>query len=270
MKKIVLSILLLLSFAYSEGQNRFPTTDSLQNYILRYVKNSSVESFTNYRLQNILIGLSQMVDTLRQSGYVDSIWIGADDTLKYRIGNTTFKVGKISGGGSLNNQSANTVFAGPTSGSAAAPTFRALVAADIPDLSSTYATTTRINNAVIDSGWVAWSPSNIVGWSSRTTTEIRYRRVGKMIFVNFYVQGTGNTTSATTTGFDLPYPLSSNLSISVNASISQNNGAVSEISSCYISSTNRYFLVVNKNVAQGTWTASGTKTIWGQFLYEID
>mgnify|MGYP001435383628 CR=1 FL=1 len=32
----------------------------------------------------------------------------------------------------LNNQTANTVFAGPTSGGAAAPTFRALVAADIP------------------------------------------------------------------------------------------------------------------------------------------
>lgn len=34
--------------------------------------------------------------------------------------------------GSLANQTANTVFAGPTSGGAAAPTFRALVAADIP------------------------------------------------------------------------------------------------------------------------------------------
>lgn len=32
----------------------------------------------------------------------------------------------------LNNQSANTVFAGPTTGSAAQPTFRALVAADLP------------------------------------------------------------------------------------------------------------------------------------------
>ena len=34
----------------------------------------------------------------------------------------------------------NYVLAGPTTGSAAAPTFRALVAADIPDLSSTYLT----------------------------------------------------------------------------------------------------------------------------------
>lgn len=45
---------------------------------------------------------------------------------------------------SLANQSANLVFAGPTTGSAAAPTFRALVAADIPDVSGTYLT--KANN----------------------------------------------------------------------------------------------------------------------------
>lgn len=39
---------------------------------------------------------------------------------------------------SLATQTANTVFAGPTTGSAAAPTFRALVAADLPDLSGVY------------------------------------------------------------------------------------------------------------------------------------
>src|ERR1700722_1576165 len=43
------------------------------------------------------------------------------------------------------NQSANTVFAGPTSGSAAVPTFRALVAADIPSLSGLYANTALSN-----------------------------------------------------------------------------------------------------------------------------
>lgn len=40
----------------------------------------------------------------------------------------------------LATQSANRIFAGPSTGSAAAPTFRALVAADIPDLSATYLT----------------------------------------------------------------------------------------------------------------------------------
>lgn len=39
---------------------------------------------------------------------------------------------------SLATQTANTVFAGPTTGSAAAPTFRVLGTADIPDLSGTY------------------------------------------------------------------------------------------------------------------------------------
>ena len=40
--------------------------------------------------------------------------------------------------GTLATQSANLVWAGPTTGVAAAPTFRSLVAADIPSLSSTY------------------------------------------------------------------------------------------------------------------------------------
>lgn len=41
---------------------------------------------------------------------------------------------------SLATQSANAIFAGPTNGANAAPTFRSLVAADIPDISSTYLT----------------------------------------------------------------------------------------------------------------------------------
>ena len=46
---------------------------------------------------------------------------------------------------SFSNQSANTVLAGPTSGGPAAPTFRALVASDIPPLSSLYANVTLSN-----------------------------------------------------------------------------------------------------------------------------
>lgn len=43
---------------------------------------------------------------------------------------------------SLETQSAHTTLIGPTSGSAATPTFRLLVAGDVPDLSATYLTTT--------------------------------------------------------------------------------------------------------------------------------
>lgn len=47
----------------------------------------------------------------------------------------------------LNTQTANTVFAGPSSGSAAQPTFRSLVAADIPNLASTYVTQSEVGAA---------------------------------------------------------------------------------------------------------------------------
>ncbi len=49
--------------------------------------------------------------------------------------------------GSFMDQSANTVFAGPTSGAANVPAFRALVAADIPNLSATYVTQSEVGAA---------------------------------------------------------------------------------------------------------------------------
>jgi hypothetical protein len=46
------------------------------------------------------------------------------------------------------NQSANQVYAGPSSGEAAAPGFRALVSGDIPDLSSSYVTPSALSTAL--------------------------------------------------------------------------------------------------------------------------
>lgn len=76
----------------------------------------------------------------------------------------------------LATESANRVFAGPTTGSAATPTFRALVAADIPDISATYLTpagaaaltnkTGNISQWTNDSGYLTSSS----GGSSNITT----------------------------------------------------------------------------------------------------
>lgn len=54
--------------------------------------------------------------------------------------------------GDMANQSANAVAAGPTSGGAAAPTFRALVAADIPSLDAAKITTGSFSASQIGSG----------------------------------------------------------------------------------------------------------------------
>lgn len=82
--------------------------------------------------------------------------------------------------------SANTALAGPTTGGAAVPTFRALVAADIPSLSATYALatlanlgTTNINAALLfqtslDIGSAAKPPRNLFLFGAGTygTTSI--------------------------------------------------------------------------------------------------
>jgi hypothetical protein len=47
---------------------------------------------------------------------------------------------------SLSSQAANAIFAGPTTGGNASPTFRSLVSADIPDLSATYLTVTAASS----------------------------------------------------------------------------------------------------------------------------
>lgn len=51
-------------------------------------------------------------------------------------------------GYNLNTQNANLVFAGPTTGAAATPLFRSLVAADIPDLSTVYYTVSNPNGYI--------------------------------------------------------------------------------------------------------------------------
>ena len=74
----------------------------------------------------------------------------------------------------LVNEAANSVFAGPSSGSAAQPAFRALVAADIPDLSSIYesvsnfATRMYFNSLALAANQV--SPANIPSLSFPVAT----------------------------------------------------------------------------------------------------
>lgn len=100
MKKLVFILFLFAAFQ-SLGQNRFPSIDSAKNYTLRYYRNSTVETFTNLRGQNIAYGTLELIDSLAGNGAIDSIWFtgGTPDTLRYRKAGTTFTVGTISGGG---------------------------------------------------------------------------------------------------------------------------------------------------------------------------
>jgi len=97
--------------------------------------------------------------------------------------------------GTLNTQAANTVFAGPASGSATTPTFRALVAADIPSLASLYLSSSggTISGSLVTTGTV--SASNFSGSSSGTNTGDQTNITGNAATVTTNANLTGVVTS---------------------------------------------------------------------------
>jgi hypothetical protein len=91
MRYLLAFLLIFISFSVN-AQNRFPSVDSAKNYVLRYVKNSAVETFTNWRAQNVAYGTLELLDSLAGAGSVDSIW-KTGDTLKYSKGGAIYIVG---------------------------------------------------------------------------------------------------------------------------------------------------------------------------------
>lgn len=105
--------------------------------------------------------------------------------------------------GSFATQTANTVFAGPTSGGAATPAFRALVAADIPTTGLTLtATQTSSNYTVLTTDWLV--SVNATAASRTATLYAASGNSGKLVSVckvdttvNTVVISDGSTTLAT-------------------------------------------------------------------------
>jgi hypothetical protein len=117
-----------------------------------------------------------------------------------------------------------------------------------------------------DAYTVAWTnysgSSTIVGWSSRSTTIIEYKKVGDFVFCHFRIIGTSNSTS---TSFTLPYNENSSTNI-VATCLCEDNGtrAIGYLSMA----SNTVTLVKNATSASTDWTNSGDKEIYGQFCYE--
>jgi hypothetical protein len=95
MRYLLAFILILITFSVN-AQNRFPSVDSAKNYVLRYVKNSAVETFTNWRAQNVAFGTLELLDSLAGSGAIDSIW-KTGDTLKYSKSGVNYTIGTVGG-----------------------------------------------------------------------------------------------------------------------------------------------------------------------------
>jgi hypothetical protein len=105
------------------------STDS-SKFATRWWVNSTFATIANNNLKMNLTDSLAMLD-----GRISSITLNTSGAIHTNPITFSRVGGAWSGTMSLSTQTANSVFAGPTSGSAATPTFRALVDADIPSTS---------------------------------------------------------------------------------------------------------------------------------------
>jgi hypothetical protein len=125
-----------------------------------------------------------------------------------------------------------------------------------------YSTTTT-------SGWINWSASlNAAGWDA-TTSYAWYKKIGHLVFFNFYVTGTSNQNYAT---IDLPFPpavMGGATRFTAPVKVIDNGVQQLHPGLIYlpVSTATGVDVYINYSGVHG-YTASGTKTIQGEFWYQ--
>ena len=107
--------------------------------------------------------------------------------------------------------------------------------------------------------------STIVGWSSADPKYIYTKKIGKMVFVAFNIQGTSNSTTAT---FTLPYTSSNTIDYHAVLPYAYDNGAVVAMSNLDLPKNSATVTCYKTPATAGGWTNSGGKRVIGQFCYE--
>lgn len=107
--------------------------------------------------------------------------------------------------------------------------------------------------------------STITGWTSFTTKILKYKKLGKTMFVYFDIRGTSN---ATTTSLTLPVASNSGLGVVTSAIQVADNGSNPTTPGEASLSSGASTLNFYKDYSAPAWTNSGTKSILGCFVYE--
>lgn len=112
--------------------------------------------------------------------------------------------------------------------------------------------------------WVDHSAaSTVLGWNSFTTKEIQYRYLNiNTVLVQFRLIGTSNSASASFT-----LPTSNIIHLACPAGLTGDNGVLSATLGQIVCTTSSNLVTLNKDATGAAWTASGTKSIAGQFIY---
>jgi hypothetical protein len=111
-----------------------------------------------------------------------------------------------------------------------------------------------------------FATSTKVGWSSFATQQyILYKKVGKLVFIQYDIDGTSNSVN---TSFTLPYSLSALGAGAFNALYTIDNGANQANPGCCQINNGASLALFYKDWAGTGWTASGYKRIYGEVFYE--
>ncbi len=113
--------------------------------------------------------------------------------------------------------------------------------------------------------------STVTGWASFTNEHIYYKKLGKLVFVEFYIKGTSN---ATTASFTLPFSASNaQASLYPGAPLfsTQDNSVDQTTPGRAYMAPNTATVTLGKDCSDAGvsgWTNTGTKVAAGSFFYE--
>lgn len=120
----------------------------------------------------------------------------------------------------------------------------------------------RVDGNLYTTAWTNYfSSATKVGWSSYTASNMYYKKVGNLVFVTFEISGTSNSTSTTVT---LPHAVNKAIDFTLRV---QNNGTFTHGTG--VVSAGGSTVTFYRTPGGAGWTASGTKSLYGQFFYEV-
>ena len=112
--------------------------------------------------------------------------------------------------------------------------------------------------------WTDYSSSSTVtGWASTPTIAIRYKKIGKLVFVQYKISGTSNLATAS---FTVPYDNNSSQATYAGG-VRTYHGSTYEFG--YLSvATSSDVVGLYRDSASTSWPTSGDKIVYGQFWYQ--
>lgn len=119
---------------------------------------------------------------------------------------------------------------------------------------------------------VPWTPysdsSDIVGWSSLPTKQIYYRKKGKLVFVWYRLSGTSDSQDMS---FTLPFDNQADIVVYHKPARARDAGTFlngTAYGALFVSGDLVRFFKDESSTGSTSWTDSGTKSIFGHFVYE--